>query len=118
MLLTIGTIGNAGNNLKDSCLSTVIGSCKRRLQARDNAASFSTSKGLPQVSVLARGLFGTHLSCGLFVIPTLVIVLLAVLYNFLPTLGVMKRGRTNAVRRVGMAPIKGFAFVLTGLVPC
>lgn len=114
MLISTGAMGKAGKALKDSCLDGVIGTCTARVQvSRSNSVSPS-----PIVGVSVRKHFGLCLSCGMFVIPTLVTRLLVVLYKFLPTLGVIDRGRFKAVRRVGIAPMDGFAFVLTGLVPC
>lgn len=97
-LVTIGAIGNAGNKLNDTCLRRVLGPSSSRSSIHCQ--------------------FGPCLGCGMFVIPTLVAVVLILLYNFLPTLGIMDRGRTNAVRRVGIDPIDHFAFALTGLLPC
>lgn len=134
ILVTTGTIGNAGNNLNNSCLSGVVRDCTSRMitlptilptqksapNSMDNVigSRLSAPGSRPSAGCAALGLFGPGLGCGLFVVPTLVMVLLALVYNFLPTLGVIDRGRINAVRRVGIAPMNGFAFVLTGLFPC
>ncbi len=108
--VSTGTIGTAGNSLNDRCLIRAVTSALSGCVNRRNIRRTSSL-------IIVRGECGPALSCHRLVVPTLVVVLLVLVYNFVSTVGVMARGRGNAVRRVGIAPINEFAFILTGLVP-
>lgn len=105
-----GTRGAVGG----SYLSATIASFAQELQAESGLNNLLVN---PQIVPIPQVRFNPQMNYKKFMIPAIMVMLLALLCGFLPALNIVSEKETGTIEQINVTPVSKFTFILAKLIP-
>lgn len=83
----------------------------------NSTPSMNSASVTPQIKVLTQNLFNPNLNYKMFMVPALMVQLLALLCGFLPALNVVSEKEAGTIEQINVTPVGKFSFILAKLIP-
>lgn len=73
--------------------------------------------GQPTIEIIPHFRFNPHMEYPVFMIPALMVMLLAMLCGFLPALNIVSEKESGTIEQMNVTPVSKFNFILSKLIP-
>ena len=115
LMVSANAINIMKGGMGGAYLQNIIANYNQSLQAELVQPVFSF--GGPQITVKPAYRFNQTLNYKFFIIPAVLVMIMAIICGFLPTLNIVSEKESGTIEQINVSPIKRFTFVISKLIP-
>ncbi len=115
VFIAINAVDGAKGGMGSAYLSGIINDFNRDIQTEWIQASSRLS--LPQIDIRSVYRFNPTLHYIYFMIPALIVMIMAMISGFLPALNIVEEKENGTIEQINVTPVKKSTFILSKLIP-
>jgi ABC-2 type transport system permease protein len=115
VMISANTVNGTKGGLGSAFLASVINDFSGEL--RDEVVHPRGKRIVPSFQIVPQFRYNPHLRYPIFMVPALMVMLMAMLCGFLPALNIVSEKESGTIEQINVTPVKRFTFILSKLLP-
>lgn len=115
LYIGVDTVNGSKGGMANSYITSIINDFSANLLLQHMPQVLANRT--PNITVLPRYLYNTHLRYTTFMVPALMVMILLMLCGFLPALNIVTEKENGTIEQMNVSPVNRFSFIAAKLIP-